>query len=85
MNARQFVLAVDHLTKADKLKPRQDYVHYALAVSHALGGKTDSALAHLEAAFALRPENRFHARRDEDFQGLAEDPRFRRLIYPAGS
>jgi hypothetical protein len=32
----------------------------------------------------LRPENRIHARRDEDFQGLAVDPRFRRLIHPAG-
>ena len=45
----------------------------------------DEALAHLEAAFALRPENRIYARRDEDFQGLADDPRFRRLVNPAGT
>ena len=50
----------------------------------ALAGNSDEAIAHLEAAFALRPENRIHARRDEDFQGLSADPRFRRLIYPAG-
>jgi len=85
LNARQFGLAVEHLTKADKIKPHQDHIHYALAVSHSLGGNPNAALAHLEAAFALRPENRIHARRDEDFQGLAADPRFRRLIYLAGN
>ncbi|MFZ0962886.1 MAG: hypothetical protein WAO35_18630 [Terriglobia bacterium] len=85
LNAREFGLAVEHLNKADKLKPHQDHIHYALAVSYGSGGNTDAAIAHLEAAFALRPENRIHARRDEDFQGLAADPRFRRLVYAAGS
>ncbi len=85
LNAREFGLAVEHLSKADKIKPHQDHIHYALAVSHSLAGNPDAAIAHLEAAFALRPENRIHARRDEDFQGLAADPRFRRLIYLAGS
>jgi tetratricopeptide (TPR) repeat protein len=84
-NAREYALAVEHLSKADKLKPHQDHIQYALAVSHARGGNPDAALAHLEASFTLRPENRIHARRDEDFQGLAADPRFQRLIYPAGS
>ena len=85
LNAREFELAVEHLSKADKMKPHQDHIHYALAVSHALAGNPDAAFTHLEASFALRPENRIHARRDEDCQGLAADPRFRRLIYPAGS
>jgi len=85
LNVREYGLAIEHLSRADKLKSRQDHIHYALAVSHALGGNPDTAFAHLEAAFDLRPENRIHARRDEDFQGLAADPRFRRLIYPAGS
>jgi tetratricopeptide (TPR) repeat protein len=85
MNARDFERAVEHLRKADKMKPHQDHIHYALAVSHYLAGNPDAAIAHLEAAFALRPENRIHARRDEDFQGLSADPRFRCLIYPAGS
>jgi len=84
LNARQFGLAVEHLSKAERMKPNQDHIRYALAVAHSLEGNMDAAIAHLEAAFALRPENRIHARRDEDFQGLAADPRFRRLIHPAG-
>ena len=85
LNAREFERAVEHLTKADRMKPHQDHIHYALAVSHSLAGNSDNAIAHLEAAFALRPENRIHARRDEDFQELSGDPRFRRLVYLAGS
>jgi tetratricopeptide (TPR) repeat protein len=81
LNARNLPQAIEHLGKADKLKPHQDHIQYALAVSHALEGNSDVAFTHLEAAFTLRPENRFHARRDEDFQGLTNDPRFRRLIY----
>jgi tetratricopeptide (TPR) repeat protein len=84
LNAREFALGVEHLRKADKMKPHQDYIQYALAVSHSLAGNPDAAIVHLEAAFALRPENRIHARRDEDFRGLADDPRFRRLMYLAG-
>ena len=85
LNARHLELAVEQLSKANKLKPNLDHVRYALAVSHALRGNSDEAFAHLEAAFALRSENRIYARRDEDFQGLANDPRFRRLVYPAAT
>jgi tetratricopeptide (TPR) repeat protein len=85
LNSRQYRLAIEHLSKANRLKSRQDHVHYALAVSHALEGNPDAAFAHLEEAFTLHPENRIHARRDEDLQGLAGDPRFRRLMHPAGS
>lgn len=85
LNAREFGLAAEHLSKADRMKPRQDHVQYALAVAHSQAGNPDEAIEHLEAALALRPENRIHARRDEDLLGLATDPRFRRLIYQAGA
>jgi len=85
LNGRNLELAIEQLGKADKLKPKQDYIRYALAAARALQGNPDAALEHLEAAIALRPENRIHVRRDEDFQGLVSDPRFRRLLYPAGS
>ncbi len=85
LNARKLEEAVEHLRRADKLKPRQDHIQYALAVSYALEGNIEVAFGHLEMAFALRPDNRFHARRDEDLQGLASDPRFRHLVHAAGS
>jgi tetratricopeptide (TPR) repeat protein len=84
LNSRDLELAIEQLGKADKMQPNQDYIRYALAVAHALQGDLDAALEHLEAAVTLRADNRIHARRDEDFQGLSSDPRFRRLIYPAG-
>jgi tetratricopeptide (TPR) repeat protein len=85
LNGRNLELAVEQLGKADKLKPNQDHIRYALAAAQALQGNVDAAIEHLEAAVTLRPENRIHVRRDEDFQGLASDPRFRRLLYPARS
>jgi len=85
LNARNLELAVEHLSKANKLKPNQDHIRYALAAAHARQGNTDAAIEHLGAAVTLRPENRIQARHDEDFQRLASDSRFRRLLHPAGS
>jgi len=85
LNARNLPLAVEYLSKADKLRPNQDHIRYALGAAHALQGDIDVAMEHLEAAVSLRSEVRIHARRDEDFLGLASEPRFRRLIFPAGS
>jgi tetratricopeptide (TPR) repeat protein len=85
INVRDIDRAIEHLAKANKMKPNQDHIHYALAVSYALGANPDEAIAHLEKAFALRPENRYHARRDEDFKTLASDPRFRSMVYSPGS
>jgi tetratricopeptide (TPR) repeat protein len=85
LNDRKLELAAEQLSKADKLKSNQDHIRYALAAVQALLGNLDVALEHLEAAITLCPENRFHARRDEDFRGIASDPRFRRLVYSAGA
>lgn len=85
LNGRNLELAVQQLGKADKLKPNQDHIRYALAAAQALLGNLDTAIEHLEVAVTLRPENRIYVRRDEDFRGLASDPRFRRLLHAAGS
>ena len=85
LNVRKLELAAEQLGKADKIKPNQDHIRYALAATHALRGEIDAALEHLQAAVTLRPENRFHARRDDDFQRLSSDPRFRRLMSYFGS
>ena len=53
LNAREFGLAVEHLSKADKMKPHQDHIHYALAVSHSLGGNLDAAIRSSGSGFRL--------------------------------
>lgn len=83
LNARNLDLAVQYLTKADKAAPKRDEIRYALAAAQSLLGNTDSALEHLKAAIALRPENRFLAQHDDDFEPLRSEARFRSLMHPA--
>lgn len=73
------------LEKALKLSPKADYVVYALAALDCLTGESESAMENLKQAIALRPENRYLARNDEDFAYLQDDPRFTELLYPEGS
>jgi hypothetical protein len=53
-----------------------------MAALDCLTGESDSAMENLKQAIALRPENRYHARNDEDFAFLQDDPRFTELLYP---
>ncbi len=82
MNLGRWDEAREHLERAKKLAARADYIHYALAALDCLTGEAESALEKLKVAIELRPENRYHARNDEDFAFLAEDPRFTELLYP---
>jgi len=70
------------LERARKISPKADFVIYALAALDSLTGEVESAMTHLKLAIELRPENRYHARNDEDFAYLLEDPRFTELLYP---
>jgi tetratricopeptide (TPR) repeat protein len=82
MNLGRWDEARESLEKARKQAPKADHVHYALAALDCLTGEADSAMANLKIAIDLRPANRFHARNDEDFAFLQEDPRFTELLYP---
>lgn len=82
MNLGHWDDARDHLDRALKLAPKADHVIYALAALDCLTGEADSALDRLRQAIQLRPENRYHARNDEAFAFLQEDPRFTELLYP---
>jgi tetratricopeptide (TPR) repeat protein len=82
MNLGRWDEARESLEKARKLAPKADHVHYALAALDCLTGEADSALANLKIAIELRSANRYHARNDEDFNFLQEDPRFTELLYP---
>ncbi len=84
LNRRELDRAVEYLSKARKLQPKREEIRYALAAAHALRGDRDAAFEHLQAAIALRPQNRFQARHDADFQPLAGDPRFASLLSVPG-
>lgn len=82
MNLGRWDEARDHLDRARKAAPKADHIVYAMAALDCLTGEADSAMQNLKVAIQLRPENRYHARNDEDFAFLQEDPRFTELLYP---
>src|ERR1700688_5065248 len=82
MNLGRWDDARESLDKARKLAPKADHIVYALAALDCLTGEADAALANLKIAIDLRGANRYHARNDEDFAFLQEDPRFTELLYP---
>jgi tetratricopeptide (TPR) repeat protein len=80
LNRRQLDAAVQHLHHALKLAPKGDHILYAMAAANALKGNRDEALSFLKQSIHHRPENRFMAARDSDFEILLEDPDFKQLI-----
>jgi tetratricopeptide (TPR) repeat protein len=59
-----------------------DYAFYGLALLSSMTGDTTTCIDHLTEAIRLNAHNRFQARSDSDFDGVAEDPRFTELLYP---
>jgi len=80
LNSRRLDEAIEYLHKAQKSAPKLEHISYALAAAYSLRGDAEGALQHLKAAITLRPENRIQAKRDEDFQRLAADARFKELV-----
>jgi tetratricopeptide (TPR) repeat protein len=80
LNRRALDSAVQHLQQALKLMPKADHILYALAAANAVQGTRDQALQYLKQAIQQRPENRFQALRDSDFESLHEDADFRQLV-----
>ena len=62
--------------------PGADYAFYGLALLDAMTGRTQDCLRNLARAIELNPKNRLQARVDNDFQSMADDPRFTELLYP---
>jgi tetratricopeptide (TPR) repeat protein len=80
LNRRELDSAIQHLQQALKLTPKADHVLYALAAVSALQGDRDHALGYLKQSIHHRPENRFMAVRDTDFETLQEDADFKQLV-----
>ena len=72
--------AVRHLDAAAAEDPDSDHVQYMLAVTRALRGETDAAVAHLRRAIELNADNRLLAQQEPDFKALQADAAFRRVI-----
>jgi tetratricopeptide (TPR) repeat protein len=62
--------------------PEADYAFYGLALLDAMTGRTQDCLGNLAKAIELNSRNRLQARVDNDFQSMADDPRFTELLYP---
>ena len=65
--------------------PDNDHAIYMLAVAHAQRDEHAEAVAHLERAIALNPENRALARNDPDLEPLRDDDAFRAALEPLGA
>jgi len=62
--------------KLDAENPNNDYVQYMLSVIGVSLGNMPLALAHLQRAIELAPENRLRALQDPDLDPLRQDPGF---------
>jgi tetratricopeptide (TPR) repeat protein len=60
--------------------PGNALAHYNIACMSSLLGRPDDALEHLAAALDGWPEYVENARKDDDFEPLRDDPRFRNLV-----
>jgi Flp pilus assembly protein TadD len=82
MNLRDLEPARRYLTAALQMDSRADHVHYAMGICLALSGDASGAYDSLRRAIELQPRNRMVARQDSDLDGIANQPRFSRLLYP---
>ena len=80
INGGRYDEAISHLRLVRDEDPDNDHAIYMLAVAHAQRGEHAEAIAHLERAILLNPENRALARRDPDLEGLSDDDAFRSAI-----
>jgi outer membrane protein assembly factor BamD (BamD/ComL family) len=75
--------AITHLRLVRDEDPDNEHALYMLAVAHTQRGEHAQAVAHLERAIALNPENRSLARRDPDLEPLRGDEAFRAALDAA--
>ena len=80
INGGQYDAAIAHLRLVRDEDPDNDHAIYMLAVAHAQRDEHAEAVAHLERAIALNPENRALARNDPDLEPLHDDEAFRATI-----
>ncbi len=80
INGGKYDEAISHLRLVRDEDPDNDHALYMLAVAHAQRGEHAEAIAHLERAIALNPENRALARRDPDLEPIRDDEAVRTAL-----
>ena len=80
INGGLYDQAIAHLRLVRDEDPDNDHAIYMLAVAHAQRGEHAEAVAHLERAIALNPENRALARHDPDLEPLRTDDAIRAAL-----
>jgi tetratricopeptide (TPR) repeat protein len=80
INGGQYDEAIAHLRLVRDEDPDNDHALYMLAVAHAQREELAEAVAHLERAIAINPENRGLARTDPDLEPLHDDEAFRAAL-----
>jgi outer membrane protein assembly factor BamD (BamD/ComL family) len=83
INGGKYDQAIAHLRLVRDEDPDNDHALYMLAVAHAQRGEHAEAIAHLERAIALNPENRGLAKRDPDLEPLRGHESFRGALDTA--
>ncbi|MQA30680.1 MAG: tetratricopeptide repeat protein [Luteitalea sp.] len=83
INGGKYDEAISHLRLVRDEDPDNDHALYMLAVAHAQRGEHAEAIAHLERAIALNPENRAMARRDPDLEPVRDNEAFRSALDAA--
>jgi tetratricopeptide (TPR) repeat protein len=85
INGGQYDQAIAHLRLVRDEDADNDHALYMLAVAHAQRDEHAEAIAHLERAIALNPENRALARNDPDMEPLHDDEAFRTALETPSS
>jgi tetratricopeptide (TPR) repeat protein len=80
INGGRYDQALSNLRLVRDEDPDNDHALYMLAVAHAQRGEPAEAIAHLERAIALNPENRALAKSDPDLEPLRGDEAFRNAL-----
>ena len=80
INGGRYDQALANLRLVRDEDPDNDHALYMLAVAHAQRDEPAEAIAHLERAIALNPENRALAKSDPDLEPLRGDDAFRTAL-----
>ena len=80
INGGRYDEAISHLRLVRDEDPDNDHALYMLAVAHAQRGELAEAVAHVERAIAINPENRALARNDPDLEPVRDDEAFRAAL-----